>query len=194
MNSWPKRALQSLISFFSSLHSWDLSTFALRLLVRQHACSSSISVLITITVAFSFSCFIFLFMASGCEKDIQGSDETVPYTVILVGFQSRLSFFWITFPSLASFVSWLFQTIVCIGEVNKYPMSLLSILCWVEYSRVVGIYICGSRQKSRTGSKHQPSIFNTPTHSFYFTDLKQHKTMADTHPAHLPPSELGTKD
>ena len=140
------------------------------------------------------SFFLFLFMASGCEKDIQGSDETVPYTVILVGFQSRLSFFWITFPSLTSFVSWLFQTIVCIGEVNKYPMSLLSILCWVEYSRVVGIYICGSRQKSRTGSKHQPSIFNTPTHSFYFTDLKQHKTMADTHPAHLPPSELGTKD
>lgn len=84
--------MQSLISFLHYILE-ILSTFALRLLVRLHACSSSISVLI-ITVAFflSFSSrfisfFLFLFMASGCEKDIQDSDETVSYTVILVGFQ-----------------------------------------------------------------------------------------------------------
>lgn len=52
-------------------------------------------------------------MASGCEKDIQGSDETVPYTVILVGFQSRLFFVLDYIPIIRLF--FIIQTIICIG-------------------------------------------------------------------------------
>ena len=59
----------------------------------MHVHPASASLLLQLHFFFlSFSCrfisfFLFLFMASGCEKDIQDSDETVPYTVILVGFQ-----------------------------------------------------------------------------------------------------------
>ena len=82
--------------------------------------------------------------------------------------------------------------------MNKYPMSLLSVLV---LSRVYSVVIYLLRSMWVTAEKS--NWFKHPTldaqHPNPFDSLNDLKTrneniMTDTHPAHLPPSELGTKD